>query len=461
MAKIAIAGASGFIGEQLAKALVSKGHAVIGLTRNANPRPAPFEWRTADLFSLDEATNALQGCEYAVYLVHSMLAGAHLTQARFEDLDLLVAENFAQAARAAGIQQIVYLSGILPSESHTLSRHLASRLEVERALASTGIPVTTLRAGLIVGAEGSSFQLLLRLVQRLPLMIAPSWTSTPAQPIDQDDVIRLLTFCIARKECFARTYDIGGPSILTYRTMLEETARALGVRRKLISIPLFTPRLSTLWVCLVTGAPRALVAPLVESLRHPMLARDSELLSLSGLKPKSFEDSLQTALTRPSRVKPRAFERVRHSHGQYHRVRSVQRFPNTKKRSAPEIAREYIHFLQRIFPNILDIRLEGSLQGTLFFRLIGVPLLILTPSSVLGSPERSVFRITGGFLCRPNSSGRLEFQTVHGGNEVLAAIHDFQPRLPWVVYKFTQALLHLAVMRLFARYLRKLDQKGV
>lgn len=453
MAKILIAGASGFIGSQLARELTRQGHTVIGLTRNPSPRPTDFEWRTADLFSISEATHALRECEIAFYLVHSMLAGAHLTQARFEDLDLLVAENFAQAAKAAGIRQIIYLGGLLPEKTSALSRHLASRLEVEEALASTGIPVTTLRAGLVVGPEGSSFQLLLRLVQRLPAMLTPAWTSTPAQPIDERDVVRLLAYCIDRKECLGQTFDIAGEGILTYRKMLEITARHLGVRRRFVTVPLFSPRLSTLWVCLITGAPRALVAPLIDSLKHPMLAHENRLLQWSAIRPQTFESALSEALSRLKPGRPRAFERTRLSADAIHTVRSVQRFPLLPGTTAEDAARVYVEFLARL----IQVSHEGR---TLIFRLLGFPLLVLTRSEE-SNASRLVYRIRGGILSRNHPKGRLEFQVACHGTTLLTAVHDFHPRLLWPIYKYTQALIHLAVMRLFGRRLARLYQKRV
>ena len=453
MAKIVIAGASGFIGSQLARELTQQGHSVVGLTRNPNPRATTFEWRTADLFSLSEATHALRGGEIAFYLVHSMLAGAHLNQARFEDLDLVVAENFAQAAKVAGIRQIIYLGGLLPAKTNHLSRHLASRLEVEEALASTGVPVTTLRAGLIVGPEGSSFQLLLRLVKRLPAMLTPAWTTTPAQPIDERDVVRLLAYCIDRKECLGQTFDIAAEEILTYRTMLEITARRLGVRRGFFSVPLFTPRLSTLWVCLITGAPHALVAPLIDSLKHPMLATENRLIEWSGIRPHPFEAALNEALSHHRPGRPRAFERAQLSKDAIHTVRSIQRYPVRVGTTAENAAQSYVEFLGRV----IRVGHEGN---TLLFRLLGVPLLILTRSDV-SSVTRVVYRITGGILSRNHPKGRFEFQIAQKGSVLLTAVHDFHPRLPWPIYKYTQALLHRAVMALFGQQLKRLDQKRV
>jgi len=175
---IAVAGASGYIGDNLLKKL--KGRAkVIGLSRNGDNRKntEDVEWRSCDLFSMKDAEKGLAEADIAVYLVHSMMKSARLTQGSFEDMDVILADNFAQAASRQGIKQIVYLGGIIPDEDEKdLSRHLKSRLEVERVLRSSDVPVTALRAGLIIGPKGSSFPILTKLVKRLPVMVLPKWT---------------------------------------------------------------------------------------------------------------------------------------------------------------------------------------------------------------------------------------------------------------------------------------------
>ena len=149
-----------------------------------------------DSFSVQQTRDALEGADVAVYLVHSMSPNSRLTQGRFEDLDLLLADNFGRAASAAGVQRIVYLGGLMPKEDPSeLSAHLASRFEVEKALGAHGVPVTAVRAGLVVGAEGSSLNILVRLVERLPLMVCPSWTSSRTQPIALSDVVEILARC--------------------------------------------------------------------------------------------------------------------------------------------------------------------------------------------------------------------------------------------------------------------------
>lgn len=280
MGTVAIAGASGFVGSALCKALEADHH-IVGLTRSPRNDTSSVEWRQTDLYSLLDAENALAGCDYAIYLVHSMMPSARLTQASFEDLDFILADNFARATASAGVRQIVYLGGLAP-DTQSMSAHLTSRLEVERTLASHGVPVTALRAGLVVGPGGSSLQILTKLVQRLPAMLTPQWTLSDTQPIALPDVVRAVQHVLGCPDQFSGAFDIGGPDVMTYREMMKRTAKAIGVTRPMAPVPLFTPSLSTLWVSLVTGASMELVGPLVQSLRHSMVVADNPLQLVSG-----------------------------------------------------------------------------------------------------------------------------------------------------------------------------------
>lgn len=342
---LVVAGASGFVGRALGASLAQEGRfRLVGLSRSRRaPSEGYDEWRAVDLFSMLETERALEGASVAVYLVHSMMPNDALTQARFEDLDLLCADNFARAAAKAGVTQIVYLGGLVPQHGE-LSEHLESRVEVERVLAAHGVPVTTLRAGLIVGPGGSSFEILTNLVKRLPVMVCPAWTATRTQPIALDDAVAPLSFAIGRASCASRTYDIGGPDVLTYREMMELTAEALGKRRWLLAVPLFSPSLSTLWVTLFSGASRALVAPLVQSLRHEMVARDRELADAAGVEGIPFREVLARSIAEmrsaetkkqvdatPTAQKAREPRRPR-------RARSIQRLPLPGGRSARWVA---------------------------------------------------------------------------------------------------------------------------
>lgn len=451
-----ITGASGFIGGALVKRL-SPRMRVAGLSRSHAPGVDAdgVEWRKADLFSLAQTRAALAGARYVIYLVHSMKPSARLTQARFEDLDLLMADNMARAAREVGAEQIIFLGGLVP-ETSGLSRHLRSRLEVERALSAYGVPVTALRAALVVGPHASSLPILVRLVQRLPVMLTPRWTRTLTQPIALEDVLALIEYSIGNQALYGHHYDIGGPEVLTYREMMLQTAQALGLKRTLLNVPLLTPRLSSAWVTLVTRTPSALVRPLVESLEHPMVASEEHRLVAPGQRLVPFQEALTQVLKRadPSRERKKHPPRRRPPRT----VRSVQRLYLPPHRDATWLSDEYRGWLPRFMRPFL--RVERDVQRTLTFglRWLRRPLLVLSYSEELSTADRALYYITGGVLARPQQPvrGRLEFRVMPGGRHALTAIHDFEPRLPWRLYMQTQARVHMFVMNAFGRHLRRL-----
>lgn len=451
---VVMAGASGFVGRALVP-LLSDRYQIVGLTRGAPRSEGDVTFRTCDLFSLRDAEQALEGAEYAIYLVHSMLPSSRLTQGRFEDLDLICADNFARAAKKAGIKQIVYLGGLLP-EGVALSPHLRSRLEVEATLGKTGVPVTSLRAGLVVGPGGSSLEMMVRLVRRLPVMITPRWTESPCQPIAQEDVVKLLAFVLGRESAFGRVYDVGGPDVLSYRALMDETAQALGVSRRMLPVPLISPRLSRLWVSTITGAPAELVAPLIESLAHPMVARDRALMDEAGLDGMPFRRALKEALSEDSREKPRAYRASPDT--KRPQVRSVQRLVLPPGRSARWVADEYMRWLPG-GARPLRVRIDEAQRCAFYLRGFGRPLLILAPSPERSSEDRQLFYVTGGVLAGPSARGRLEFRTTPDGKNVIAAVHEFTPSLPWPIYRYTQALAHLWVMHAFGRHLARIARR--
>jgi uncharacterized protein YbjT (DUF2867 family) len=445
--RVAIAGATGFVGRPLSEALAER-YEVMALGRRAPADAAPpgrvgLVWRRCDLFSLRACEAALEGVDTAFYLVHSMMPTARLTQARFEDLDLLLADNFARAAAAAGVRRIVYLGGLVPRDGHgPLSGHLESRIEVEKALEAHGVPVTAVRAGLVVGPGGSSLQILVRLVERLPVMLVPRWTLTRTQPIALDDVVTILVRCLEDPATIGRVCEVGGPDVLSYREMMAETARVLRLRRWMLPVPFFSPGFSRLWVSLVTGTPRALVSPLIESLRHPMLAEDRWLQEAMGHPGRRFRDALARAVRSGGVAK----EPV---------ARSVQRLPLPPGRDATWVAREYATWLPRFLRPVLKVDLEGR-SCRIRLRGLARPLLELVYRPERSAPSRALLEVTGGLLAGERvGRPRLEFRITPGGDSVLAAVQDFRPRLPWWIYLLTQARVHLLVMRGFARHLRR------
>lgn len=471
-AKIAIAGASGFVGCALVSAIAPH-HEVIALARSAAGQPEVLgvEWRACNLFNMKDAEQALVGAKVAVYLVHSMLPPARLTQGRFDDLDLICADNFARAAAKCGVRHIVYLGGLLPKDTSSLSRHLESRFEVEQTLASYGVPVTTLRAGLIIGAGGSSFDMMAKLVGRLPIMVAPRWTRTLSQPIALSDVIPLLELAIAEPKLAGRAYDIGGPDVVSYADMLRMTGRALGKETRVLTLPIQTVKLSLLWVSAITGAPQALVLPLVESLLHDMVVSDGGLLQrYANQSPKPLSEALASAVHEERRRSDPAAKARQRSPKQPRTVCSIQRLPLGQGRDAAWVAEEYMRWLPRFLGPLLHVTVDDARVCRFFIRPLRRPLLELTLSKDRSTPERQLFYVTGGILAEETSitatttrtiaRPRLEFRSVLGGAFVLAAINDFVPRLPWMIYKLTQAVFHLWVMRSFGRHLANAKPKS-
>ena len=253
--KIVIAGASGFIGSRLIpKLLIKFPHAdITALSRTEQTfSDSRVKWVACDLFSLKSLEQSIPNqIDLAFYLVHSMGPTAHLDQGSFADYDLLLADNFARIISNRGTKQLIYLGGLIP-ENQSLSLHLQSRLEVEETFRQYQVPITVFRAGLILGGDGSSFQILLKLVKRLPIMVCPRWTQTLTTPVGLDSVLEALAASSLDARCFNQVYDLAGCEPIAYIEMMKQTAAAIGKRRYFLSIPFFTPTLSRFWVSLIT-----------------------------------------------------------------------------------------------------------------------------------------------------------------------------------------------------------------
>ncbi len=447
-----MAGAAGFVGIPLIERLADD-YDVVALSRSARRSENEIEWRECDLLSSREALAGVRGADLAIYLVHSMLPTDHLVQGDFEDFDLQAADNFARACAAQGIEQIVYLSGLLPANvpAERLSRHLRSRAEVETALADRGVPVTTLRAGLILGPGGSSTEIMLRMSRRLPVMVCPRWTNTPTQPIALDDVLQLIPWVLGREPSYGQIYDIGGPEVTTYRELMVTAGETLGRRPTTISVPLITPRLSRLWISLITGAPKALAAPLVESLSHEMIASDRRLQEKAGIPGRALPEVLAEAMRHKATSAPRAFRGGSNQGPPI--VRSVQRMSSTSA-SASRAAAEYCNWLGATVPLI---HVSGD-PGTKWQIHLGSPdgpeMLRFSLDEEASAPDRVIYDIVGGILAADGGKGRFEFRSVLNRSALLCSVHGFTPRLWWPVYVATQAKLHLFVMNAFSKHVR-------
>lgn len=460
--KICLTGATGFVGRNLLEFLYNFDNVeVTAISRKITPqldgaRKGNVTWKKCNAFSMIEAENATEDVDILIYLIHSMIPPVSLSQGDFEDYDLYLADNFARAANKNGVRKIIYLSGLIPSESN-LSPHLKSRLEVESVLGSYGNDVTTLRAGLIVGKNGSSFRILERLVTRLPAFVCPEWTNSKSQPIDLDDVLLSLSYCIQNYEKLEPVYDIGGPEAFSYKDMLKRTAKALGKHRPVINVPYFSPGLSKLWVSKITATPSHLVYPLVESLKHSMIVRPDYQLKLENHDYKTFDESLRQALSKREEgwVWRLIDYQVNLNVSILKNVSSLQRLVSSRKMTAQEVAAEYFRWLPEfLYPFIIVTQENERVAFKLFNK---IDLLILTRSEERSDDSREIYYITGGLLTRKKSyNERIEFRWVESSQCYIVALLNFNPALPWFVYKFTQAIVHLFVMSSFSKHLRKL-----
>ncbi|BFV55538.1 SDR family oxidoreductase [Kitasatospora sp. CMC57] len=275
-----VTGATGYLGGRLVPELLGAGYGVRCLVRDPG-RLRDHPWRAevdvvaGDVTRPETLPDAFDGVRVAYYLVHSLGTGPD-----FEATDLAAARAFGAAAAAAGVERIVYLGGLVPGGVPTaeLSPHLRSRAEVGRALRASGVDTAELRAAVIIGSGSASFEMLRYLTERLPVMVTPSWVGTRIQPIAVRDVLRYLVGAAELPAGVNRTFDIGGPDVLTYRQMMVRYAAVAGLpRRVIVPVPVLTPGLSSLWVGLVTPVPGALARPLVESLRHEVVCGEHDI----------------------------------------------------------------------------------------------------------------------------------------------------------------------------------------
>src|SRR5512134_846712 len=281
-------GASGVIGSALLTAL-RREHDVVAVSRRPRSPEPGVTWAVADVTDGGQVAAALAGADVVYYLVHS------LGSADFEERDALAAAVVAREAEEAGVHQIVYLGG-LGDDSPDLSPHLRSRRETGERLKSGTVPVTTLRAAMVVGKGSAAFETIVALVDRLPGMITPRWVSTPTQPIALRDMVRFLAGVAGRQEAFGETFYVGGSEVMTYCEMIERIVRIRGRRPLIVEVPVLSPRLSSLWLHLVTPVKASVARPLVEGLRTPTVAEDDRIRALVPFKLTPFDEAAREAL---------------------------------------------------------------------------------------------------------------------------------------------------------------------
>lgn len=301
--RIFVTGATGYIGGRLAPRLLEAGYRIRCLARS--PRKLETRsWRgdprvevvEGDISEVDVLAAQMQGCDAAYYLVHSMVAKG----SDYAEHDRQMAHTFAAAAEKAGVERIIYLGG-LGEMSDDLSQHLASRREVEAALSSGGVPVTTIRAEMIIGSGSASFEILRYLVERLPVMVTPRWVQTESQPVSARDALHWLVECLRTPETIGRAIEIGGRDVLTYEELMRIVAEEAGLpRRVIVRVPVLTPRLSSLWIGLVTPVQSSLARPLAEGLRNRVVVSDPSGMALMAHEPLGAREAIRRALDQTS-----------------------------------------------------------------------------------------------------------------------------------------------------------------
>ncbi|PRY47922.1 uncharacterized protein YbjT (DUF2867 family) [Geodermatophilus tzadiensis] len=297
-------GASGFVGSRLATALVEEGHDVRAMTRHPESYRGAGTPVAGDVGDEESLRTALDGCGTAYYLVHS------LADPDFERKDAAAARAFARAAAGTGVGRIVYLGG-LGRDADTLSPHLRSRRQVERLLGETGVPVTVLRAGIVVGHGGVSWELTRQLVAHLPAMVTPRWVHTRTQPIAVADVIRYLVGVQRVPETAGRVFEVGGPEVLSYLDMLTRVAQLQNRHLFVVPVPLLTPRLSSRWLALVTDVDVATGRSLIDSMSNEVVVTDDAIRSVLPFEPMDYDRMVLEALVERAREHRRRGRRQR------------------------------------------------------------------------------------------------------------------------------------------------------
>lgn len=291
MSRILVTGATGFLGRRLVPALVRLGHDVRAMTRHPESYAGPGEPVGADVHDPATLADALDGIEIAYYLVHS------LGEPDFERKDADAATAFGQAAADAGVRQIIYMGGLGDESQEDLSAHLRSRREVERLLAKGGVPVTVLRAAIVVGHGGISWEITRQLVKNLPAMIVPRWATTRTQPVAVDDVILYLVGVADQEDAIGRVFEIGGPEQLSYLDMLRGAALIeRGRRVPIVPVPVLTPRLSSYWLALVTDVDVTTGRNLIDSMGTEVVVQDHSIHDVVPIEPLSYPEAVRRAL---------------------------------------------------------------------------------------------------------------------------------------------------------------------
>jgi uncharacterized protein YbjT (DUF2867 family) len=294
--KVLLTGATGYIGKRLLPVLLENGHEVVCCVRDKNrfPQEGIYADPRISLFEVDflkEATDAaiIKDIDAAYYLIHSMSSDT----GDFEKMEALSAKNFIDLIRKTHVKQIIYLGGI--TNDTELSKHLSSRKKVEEILGNGGIPLTVIKAGIIVGSGSASFEIIRDLVEKLPIMITPKWLNTKSKPIAIRNILEYLHGVLMKEDTFHNAYDVGGPEVLTYRQMLLQFAEIRGLKRYILTVPVMTPKLSSYWLYFVTSTSYKLASTLVDSMKVEVIPANNDLERMLHIKPITYRESVAMA----------------------------------------------------------------------------------------------------------------------------------------------------------------------
>ncbi|MBI4912886.1 MAG: NAD(P)H-binding protein [Acidobacteria bacterium] len=455
--RIALAGTGSFIGAALVEALDPSLDIRI-LTRSM-ARHAPregIEVRPCDHFSRKELREALEGVDAAVYLVHNRDPSARLDQAQTQDMDLLVADNFAWAAARNGVKQILCRSVLMVRPDRPTARRAR---EMEEVLAGHGVPLTVLRTGLVLGPGGEFTKLLAHVVRRLPLIPLPAHAESPVYPLTLQAFLAAVRHCVGHPESYGGTFDVFGPEAVTLKGLLEDTAALLGRRARFLR-----------WRNLPEGPFWTLMQALGPRLHPDFLVY---LMDLFSAGERGTENPVQQAVVAqwvPFRQTLEAAVRAQRSGSpgttrhldddrlrEMGRVRSIQRMHLPEGRNAQWMADRYFAWLGTLMKAFIVAVRDPDGSWTIRQRPWGPRLLRLDFQPSHSTPDRRMYFITGGFLSGTlgRREARLEFRDLLHGRFTLVAIHDFDPALPWMVYRFTQAAMHGLVMKAFQGYMEQ------
>ena len=433
--KIAIIGASGFVGSALLNKL---NHEIIALSRKEvllEPRKN-VTWKKCDLFSLSETIDSLKGVDVVIYLVHSMSPINKLAQGDFLDYDLLLADNVKIACEKNNIKQIIYLSGIMPEKN--LSKHLKSRKEVEDIFKNLNFSI--LRAGMIIGDQGSSFSILKNLINNLLILIIPKWGNNKTQVVSLNDVTYQINKSIENETRFKKIYNLTSGETLTYKDLIKRCSKFYNKKRIIFSVPINIISISKYWVSYFGNSSIELVSPLLESLKHDIIANNNILISK---KEKSLEDIL---INIKKINKPVKFKKEKEMND----VRSIQRVKITKNCSIRKLSLTYFNWINSKFLGIIRVKRKKDIFT---FKLFFINLISLKLIKEKSNSKRDIFFIIDGLLVKRKDHGWIEIRKIQ--NNFLFSLHDFSPSLPWFIYKNFQALIHLFVMNTFMKSINK------